>query len=101
MFNKDHPLFNGLPVNDVLNWPYQAVVRNGLDRTGFIVEGEELIVGAYHTYPMKLGTAMGIVPVGKGKILFSTLDIYDNVIDDTDSSGLVAKKLLLNMIDYK
>jgi hypothetical protein len=101
MFNKEHPIFKGLPVNDVLNWPYQAVVRNGVDRTGFIVEGEELIVGAYHTYPMKLGTAMGIVSVGKGKILFSTLDIYDNVIDQTDSSGLVAKKLLLNMIDYK
>jgi len=101
MFNKEHPVFHGLPVNDVLNWPYQAVVRNGLDRTGFIVEGEELIVGAYHTYPMKLGTAMGIVPVGKGKILFSTLDIYDNVINEADSSGLVAKKLLLNMIDYK
>lgn len=100
MFNKEHPVFKGLPVNDVLNWPYQAVVRNGVDRTGFIVEGEELIVGAYHTYPMKLGTAMGIVTVGKGKILFSTLDIYDNVIDHTDSSGLVAKKLLLNMIDY-
>ncbi|WP_323424522.1 PA14 domain-containing protein [Proteiniphilum sp.] len=101
MFNKAHPVFKGLPVNDVLNWPYQAVVRNGTDRTGFIVEGEELLVGAYHTYPMKLGTAMGVVPVGKGKILFSTLDIYDNVIDSMDSSGLVAKKILLNMIDYK
>ena len=101
MFNKEHPLFKGLPVNDVLNWPYQAVVRNGVDRTGFLVEGEELVVGAYHTYPMKLGTVVGIVSVGKGKVLFSTLDIYDNVIDDTNSSALVAKKLLLNMIDYK
>jgi len=101
MFNKEHPIFKGLPVNDVLNWPYQSVVRNGPDRSGFIVEGEELIVGAYHTYPMKLGTAMGIVNVGKGKVLFSTLDIYNNVIDHTDTSGLVAKKLLLNMIDYK
>lgn len=101
MFNKAHPIFKGLPVNDVLNWPYQAVVRNGVDRTGFVMEGEELLVGAYHTYPMKLGTAMGMVEVGKGKVLFSTLDINDNVIDDKDSAALVAKKLLLNMIDYK
>lgn len=101
MFNKAHPIFKGLPVNDVLNWPYQAVVRNGVERTGFVMEGEELLVGAYHTYPMKLGTAMGIIQVGKGKVLFSTLDINDNVIDDRDSAALVAKKLLFNMIDYR
>ncbi len=100
LFNKAHPIFKGLPVNDVLNWPYQAVVRNGVDRTGFVMDGEELLVGAYHTYPMKLGTAMGIVQVGKGKVLFSTLDIIDNVIDDRDSAALVAKKLLFNMIDH-
>ena len=33
---------------------------------GLVMEGEELLVGAYHTYPMAIGTAMGIVPMGKG-----------------------------------
>jgi hypothetical protein len=33
-------------------------------------------------------------------VLFSTLDIIDNVIDDRDSAALVAKKLLFNMIDH-
>ena len=48
---------------------------------------------------MQLGTAMGIVPVGRGKVLFSTLDLYGNLLHD-GSEGLVAKKILLNMIDF-
>ena len=59
-----------------------------------------LLVGAYHTYPMAIGTAMGIVPMGKGSVLFSTLDIYGNIINDS-AAGLVAKKLIFNMIDFK
>jgi hypothetical protein len=100
MFNKKHPIFNELPVNDALNWPYQGVVRTGVERMGLVMEGEELLVGAYHTYPMAIGTAMGIIAVGKGKVLFSTLDLYGNILHE-DSSGLVAKKIILNMIDFK
>jgi hypothetical protein len=49
---------------------------------------------------MAIGTAMGIVPMGKGSVLFSTLDIYGNIINDS-AAGLVAKKLIFNMIDFK
>ncbi len=38
---------------------------------GLVMEGEELLVGAYHTYPMAIGTAMGIVPMGKGSVFCS------------------------------
>lgn len=100
MFNKPHAVFNELPVGSALNWPYQALIHTGVERMGLVMEGEELLVGAYHTYPMALGTAMGIVPMGKGMALFSTLDIYGNIINDTPS-GLVAKKLIYNMIDFK
>lgn len=100
MFNKPHEIFKELPAGEALNWPYQALVHTGVERLGLVMEGEELLVGAYHTYPMALGTAMGIVPVGKGAVLFSTLDIYGNIINNT-SAGLVAKKLILNMINWK
>lgn len=100
MFNKDHPIFNELPSNGALNWPYQALIHTGVERMGVLMSGEELLVGAYHTYPMALGTAMGVIAAGKGKVLFSTLDIYGNIVNPT-SAGLVAKKLLLNMIDLR
>ena len=98
-FVKQHPLFNGLPTNDGMNWPYQAVVKNGNDRYGLEVEGEELVAGAYHAYPMKIGTAVGIIPCGKGIIIFSTLDICGN-LNSKESAAHVARKLLCNFIEY-
>lgn len=100
MFNKPHDIFKELPVGNALNWPYQALIHTGVERMGLVMEGEELLVGAYHTYPMAIGTAMGIVPMGKGSVLFSTLDIYGNIINDS-AAGFVAKKLIFNMIDFK
>ena len=98
MFNKPHAVFNELPAGDALNWPYQALIHTGVERKGFIMDGEELLIGAYHTYPMAIGTAMGIIPMGNGSILFSNLDIYGNIINES-AAGLVAKKLINNMID--
>lgn len=98
-FVKQHPLFNGLPTNVGMNWPYQAVVRNGAERYGLEMEGEELVAGAYHCYPMKIGTSVGIIPCGKGKIIFSTLDICGNLASK-ESSANVARKLLCNFLAY-
>lgn len=98
-FVKQHPLFNGLPTNEGMNWPYQAVVQNGAERFGLEMEGEELVAGAYHCYPMKIGTAVGIIPCGKGKIIFSTLDICGNLASK-ESTANVARKLLCNFIEY-
>ena len=98
-FVKEHPLFAGLPVNVALNWPYQAVVKNGDQRFGFRMQGEELVVGSYRSIPFELGTAVGIIPCGKGKIIFSSLDIADN-LDDSSGPAEVAKKILCNYIKY-
>ena len=98
MFNKPHAIFKELPSGSALNWPYQALIHTGVERQGFVMDGEELLIGAYHTYPMAIGTAMGIIPMGKGTVLFSTLDIYGNIINPS-SAGLVAQKLIFNMID--
>ena len=98
-FVREHPLFKDLPVNCAMDWPYQAVVRNGKARSGLRLEGEELVAGAWHSYPMSLGTAVGIIPCGKGKIIVSTLDISDQ-LPSSDSSAEVARKLLCNFLDY-
>ena len=99
-FVREHPLFAGLPVNTAMNWPYQAVVRNGRTRSGLLLEGEELVAGAWHSYPMALGTAVGIIPCGKGRIVVSTLDIASQ-LNSPDSSAEVARKLLCNFIAFR
>ncbi|MCD7939545.1 MAG: PA14 domain-containing protein [Bacteroides intestinalis] len=98
-FVKKHPLFDGLPVNVALNWSYQSVVRNGDRRFGFRVQGEELVVGSYRSTPFELGTAVGIIPCGKGRIIFSTLDIVDN-LNVPFGPAEVARKILCNYIKY-
>jgi beta-galactosidase len=102
-FVRAHPLFKELPVNRALDWPYQAVVRNGNDRTGLLLEGEELIAGAWHANlenaPQHLGTVVGVIPYGKGRIIVSTLDLDSNLLS-SDSSANVARKLLCNYLEF-
>jgi len=96
-FVKDHPLFAGLPVNQALNWPYQGVV--GGRRTALQINGGELIAGAYHTWPMQLGSAVSILPVGKGRVIISGLDIIEQ-LDNPESPAEVARKLFCNFLHY-
>ena len=96
-FVKEHPLFKDLPVNCGMSWPYEAVVKNGNERIGLQLEGDELVVGNYHCFPQKLGTAVGVIPCGKGKIIFSTLEIFNNLQSKESTAG-VARKLLCNYI---
>jgi hypothetical protein len=101
-FVRAHPLFKDLPVNGALDWPYQAVVRNGNERTGLLLEGEELVAGAWHAHleaaPQHLGTAVGVIPYGKGRIIVSTLDIADNLASP-ETPAHVARKLLCNYLE--
>jgi hypothetical protein len=106
-FVREHPLFKDLPVNDGMNWPYQAVVRDGNSRTGLLLQGEELAAGAFHSNnpsanppsPIRLGTALGVVRCGKGRIVVSTLDIAGN-LGGPPGPADVARKLLCNYVEY-
>ena len=98
-FVKDHPLFKDLPVNQGMDWPYQAVVANGAERFGLKMSGEELVAGAYHCYPNQLGTSVGVIRLGKGKIVFSTLNIFSQ-LGSQDSAAEVVRKLLCNYIEF-
>jgi hypothetical protein len=98
-FVREHPLFRDLPVNGGLDWPYQSVVRNGDERLGLLVEGEEFVAGSYHSFPMQLGTAVGVVKVGRGHVIFSTLDIVAN-LPAPGGPADVARKLFGNYLQY-
>ncbi len=106
-FVRAHPLFKDLPVNGPMDWPYQAVVKDGLNRSGLLLEGDDLAAGAFHAHtplatppaPINLGTAVGVVRCGKGKIVVSTLDITGNLTAGEGPAD-VARKLLCNYIEY-
>jgi hypothetical protein len=98
-FVKRHPLFKDLPVDCALNWPYQAVVRNGRSRYALMMDGEEFVAGGYQTMGCKLGTAVGIVNCGRGKVIASTLDICPQLAKPPGAAD-VARKLLVNYLEY-
>ncbi len=98
-FARRHPLLAGLPVDCAMNWPYQRVVRAGATWTGLRLEGEQFVTGAYESWPMALGTAIGVIRCGKGKVVVSTLDVC-GALDDTDSTAEVARKMLCNYIRF-
>ena len=47
----------------------------------------------------ELLTAVGIIPLGRGKIILSALDL-EGAIQSGKTSSVVAKKILYNYIDY-
>jgi hypothetical protein len=99
-FVRQHPLFKGLPVNGGLDWPYEKLVQEGRCRYLLKLEGEELVAGGYHTFrPRGFGTAVGVIPYGKGKIIVSTLDVISN-LDSKEGPAEVARKLLCNYIEF-
>jgi hypothetical protein len=106
-FVRQHPLFKDLPVNGPMDWPYQALVRDGNSRSGLLLEGDDLAAGAFHANtplamppaPINLGTAVGVIHIGKGKIIASTLDIMGN-LTAAEGPPDVARKLLCNFIQY-
>jgi beta-galactosidase len=57
------------------------VISNGNDRYGLDIQGEQLVAGCWQSTPFALGTAVGIIPCGKGRIIFSTLDVCAHLGD--------------------
>ncbi|MBO5780988.1 MAG: hypothetical protein J6R08_00795 [Opitutales bacterium] len=82
LFVKEHGFFDGLPANCAMNWEYQCLATYGRGKHWglYEMEGEEPIVSLVG-YPLDgIATSMGAVKYGKGKIVFSSLDIPKNLI---------------------
>lgn len=100
MFVKDHPFFEGLPVDCGMNWEYQSlVVYDGPKHFGLVMEGEEPVVGLVGVPLRGIATSVGIVPCGKGAIAFSSLDIAPNLSSDRKSS-VTPKKIFANILKW-
>ena len=81
-----------------MNWEYQDLAAYDVKRYGLLLDGEDVVAGTVNFNEPRLGTAVGVIKYGQGKIIFSTLDLkYLN----SDSGGAdVVKKVLCNFINY-
>jgi hypothetical protein len=58
-----------------------------------------MVAGLWRSTPFNLGSAVGIIRCGRGKIIFSTLDLVDNLNKDTNASE-TARRLFCNFVKY-
>ena len=74
-FVKDSKLFNGLPQNCVFNWEYQCLATYNKARIGMRMESGETSVGCVSDHKQEVYSALSVIPLGRGKIILSALDI--------------------------
>ncbi len=99
-FVRQHPLFTGLPVNTAFNWEYQCLAQyQDRERFGLRLLGEQCVVGCFADHQQELMTAVGVVPLGRGRILLSTLDLEAAIMSHSRAS-IMAKQILLNYLKY-
>jgi hypothetical protein len=98
-FVREHPLFEGLPANQALNWEYQDLVEYGADRFGLLLKGEEAVVGSVSDHQPRISTAVAVIPEGQGQWVLSTLDIT-RTLNDPPGPADVVRKLFCNYLAF-
>jgi len=76
-FNRSHDVFFGLPVDCAFNWEYQCFAAYNRRRIGLrIGNGSgETLVGCVSDHRKEVYSALSFIPVGRGRIIITTLDI--------------------------
>ena len=98
-FVKDHPFFDGLPVNTAFNWEYQFLAGYKRNRIGLRLGNGESVVGIPADHKFEVYDAVVVIPHGQGKIILSALDLQALIGDNTLSSA-VAKRILMNYVKF-
>lgn len=98
---REHPFFEELPVNCAMNWEYQDLVRYDATRHFglYDMKGEEPVVSVVGSPFHEITTSVGILPLGKGKIVFSSFDLVSPLRKQTGSSN-VPKKVFSNYLKW-
>jgi len=95
---RPHPILRDLPTG-ALGRPWQELVHYGAQRQGLFLSGEEAVIGCVSDHQFRPGTALGIVRVGEGRIVLSTLDIL-RALNGPPGPGDVVRKLFTNLLAW-
>ncbi|HEY4327502.1 MAG TPA: glycoside hydrolase family 2 TIM barrel-domain containing protein [Mucilaginibacter sp.] len=80
-FVKASALFKGLPQSCVFNWEYQCLAAYNKNRYGLRIVNGETIVGCVSDHKQEIYSALSIIPLGRGKIILTTLDLVSCIKD--------------------
>lgn len=100
-FVREHPVFNGMPVNQAMRSYYQVPV-SGSD--GLLIDGNniEVFVGYGRDHDRNIGAASFTTSLGNGKILWHSLPGMVSGLSEPGKGmqPVLLKRLLKNSINY-
>jgi len=95
-----HPLLDGLPRATGFGWEYQCFYRCPPNRIyAMRLNGVKTLVAAVTGNEMDVGTALCVVPYGRGAVVLSTLSILPALAGDAPHD-MTAKRLFANYLDF-
>lgn len=120
-FNRESPIFEGLPSDCVFNWEYQCFATYNRRRIGLRCENGDVLVGCVSDHRKEVFSALTEIQAGRGKIIITTLDIpacikdvrpYSEKVDldgmnesmntfnttSQNKANIVGQQLLLNLL---
>ena len=101
VFVRQHPVYEGLPVNTAMKSEYQV---GAMDANGMIIDGNnvEVIAGYGRDHNRNIGAASFIASYGKGKILVHCLYGLSAVAPGPEKKmqPVIARRLLYNSLVY-
>ena len=99
---RQHPIFAGLPVNQVAGYAYAAVHPDKLERGADVVAaGGEVLFGSLSMHmwtrpaDYRWGAGLYTVPIGRGTVVVCHLKVLENL-----GRCRVADRLFINLINY-
>ena len=98
LFAGNHDFLRGLPQAQAFNWEYQALYSS--DKGGLKIEpkGIETIVAHARNNTDVFTIPLCVLPYGKGRLIFSTLNILQPLGSERPDAAVV-KKLFMNMLE--
>ncbi len=92
-----HPILDGLPQAQAFGREYQCFTWfQGVGQYALRLEGGTTVVAALDSHRKDIGSAISVIPFGRGRVVLSTLDILPHLEDPAPAASVV-RRLLYNL----
>ena len=74
-FNREHPVWAGLPQDCVFNWEYQCFATYNRRRIGLRCGNGQILAAAVADHKKEVYSVLSLIKAGRGQVILTTLDI--------------------------
>ena len=80
-FNREHPVWDGLPADCVFNWEYQCFATYNRRRIGLRCVNGETLAASVADHKKEVYSVLSLIRAGRGQVIITTLDIPACIAD--------------------